>query len=37
MAVLLPLGAFLEEDRLKITSGTAEPVGVSPPEAVDSY
>jgi hypothetical protein len=37
MTVLLPLGAFLKEDRLKLTSGTAEPLGVSPPEAVDSY
>ena len=29
MTVLLPLGAFLKEDRLRLTSGTAEPVGVS--------
>src|SRR5512135_767365 len=36
MAVLLPHGAFLTEDRLTFTLGTAEPLGVSPPEAVDS-
>src|SRR5512135_2483468 len=36
MAVLLPHGAFLKEDRLTFTLGTAEPLGVSPPEAVDS-
>jgi signal transduction histidine kinase len=35
MAVLLPHGAFLKEDRLIFTPGTAEPLGVSPPEAVD--
>ena len=34
--VLLPHGAFLTEDRLTFTPGTAEPLGVSPPEAVDS-
>jgi hypothetical protein len=28
-------GAFLKEDRLISTPGTAEPLGVSPPEAVD--
>ena len=37
MAVLLPHGASLTEDRLTTTLGTAEPLGVSPPEAVDSY
>ena len=37
MAVLLPHGAFLTEDRLTFTLGTAEPLGVSPPEAVDSF
>jgi len=37
MAVFLPHGAFPEEDRLTLTPGTAEPSGVSPPEAVDSY
>src|SRR5512135_2941499 len=36
MAVLPPLGAFLGEDRLTSTSGTAEPIGFAPPEAVDS-
>jgi hypothetical protein len=36
MTVLLPHGAFLTEDRLTFTQETAEPVGVSPPEAVDS-
>ena len=35
MTVLLPHGAFLREDRLKFTQETAEPLGVSPPEAVD--
>jgi hypothetical protein len=35
MAVLLPHGAFLKEDRLISTPATAEPSGVSPPEAVD--
>ncbi|HWT81871.1 MAG TPA: hypothetical protein VN648_24025, partial [Candidatus Methylomirabilis sp.] len=35
MAVLLPRGAFLTEDRLTFTPETAEPLGVSPPEAVD--
>jgi hypothetical protein len=35
MAVLLPHGAFLTEDRLTLTLETAEPLGVSPPEAVD--
>src|SRR5271166_5170477 len=35
MAVLLPRGAFLTEDRLTFTLETAEPLGVSPPEAVD--
>src|SRR5262245_20945611 len=37
MAVLLPHGAFLKEDRLLFTPGTAEPLGVSPPEAVDLH
>jgi len=37
MAVLLPHGAFLTEDRLTITLETAEPLGVSPPEAVDLF
>jgi len=37
MAVLLPHGAFLTEDRLATTLGTAEPLGVSPPEAVDLF
>ncbi len=36
MAVLLPHGAFPTEDRLTFTHETAEPLGVSPPEAVDS-
>src|SRR5512135_1962189 len=36
MAVLPPLEAFLGEDRLTSTSGTAEPIGFAPPEAVDS-
>src|SRR5512135_667415 len=36
MAVLPPLEAFLGEDRLTSTSGTAEPLGFAPPEAVDS-
>jgi hypothetical protein len=35
MTVLLPHGAFLREDRRKFTQETAEPLGVSPPEAVD--
>jgi hypothetical protein len=35
MAVLLPRGAFLTEDRLTFTPETAEPLRVSPPEAVD--
>jgi hypothetical protein len=33
--VLLPHGAFLKEDHPIFTPGTAEPLGVSPPEAVD--
>jgi hypothetical protein len=33
--VLLPHGAFLEEDHPIFTPATAEPLGVSPPEAVD--
>ena len=37
MAVLLPHRAFLTEDRLTTTLGTAEPLGVSPPEAVDLF
>jgi hypothetical protein len=37
MAVLLPHGTFLREDRLNLTSGSAELFGVSLPEAVDSY
>jgi hypothetical protein len=36
MAVLPPHGAFLEEDRLISTTGTAMLLGVSPPEVVDS-
>ena len=32
----MSLGAFLEGGRRNSTPGTAEPVGVSPPEAVDS-
>src|SRR5512135_2543547 len=36
MAVLPPLEAFLGEDRLTSTSGTAEPIGFAPPEAVES-
>ena len=35
MAVLLPRGAFLTEDRLTFTPETAEPLGVSPPVTVD--
>jgi hypothetical protein len=35
--VLLPHGAFLEEDHPIFTPGTAEPLGVSPPEAVDLH
>src|SRR5271165_7101067 len=37
MAVLLPRGAFLTEDRPIFTQETAEPLGVSPPKAVDSF
>jgi len=37
MAVLLPRGAFLMEDRPIFTQETAEPLGVSPPKAVDSF
>jgi hypothetical protein len=37
MTVLLPHGAFLEEDHLIFTLGTAEPLGVSPPKAVDLF
>jgi hypothetical protein len=37
MKVLLPHGAFLGEDHLIFTSGTAGPLGVAPPEAVDLF
>jgi hypothetical protein len=37
MAVLLPRGAFLTEDRPIFTQETAGPLGVSPPKAVDSF
>jgi hypothetical protein len=35
MTVLLPHGALPKEDRLIFTPETAEPLGVSPPKAVD--